>query len=108
MRYEAVFEDLFAANLKRYASMRGRVQKRIDQLIQDPYQATERLGRAATGKNLLGCRSVHIGRNFRVIFVVCEECLEERDCEYCFCDGLAAKTIVFLTVGPHDKAYKMK
>jgi len=29
-------------------------------------------------------------------------------CEYCFCEDLSDETIVFLTVGPHDRAYAMK
>ena len=33
-------------------------------------------------------------RNFRIIFVVCE--------------GLPDKTVVFLTVGPHERAYAMR
>jgi len=28
--------------------------------------------------------------------------------EYCFCEGLPDKTVVFLTVGPHGKAYAVK
>lgn len=54
------------------------------------------------------CRSARIDRNFRVIFVICEECRPLSSCEYCFCEGLSDKTILFLTVGPHDKAYDMR
>ncbi len=38
----------------------------------------------------------------------CEECKKEPECEYCFCEGLPDQTILFLTVRPHDKAYKMR
>ena len=58
--------------------------------------------------NLKGCRSIRINRNFRIIFVVCEECRRIPDCEYCFCEELPDNTVVFLTVGPHDKAYTIK
>ena len=60
------------------------------------------------GINLKGCRSAHVGQNFRIIFVICEECRREPVCEYCFCEGLSDQTVVLLTVGPHDKAYQMK
>jgi len=55
--------------------------------------------------NLTGCCSIRIDRNFRTIFVICEECIEIPTCKYCFCDDLDPKTIIFLTVGPHGKAY---
>jgi len=49
-----------------------------------------------------------VDRNFRIIFVICEECRRIPECEYCFCDNRSDETIVFLTVGPHDRAYAMK
>jgi hypothetical protein len=39
---------------------------------------------------------------------VCEKCRRVPECRYCFCEGLPDNTIVFLTVGPHDRAYTMK
>lgn len=103
-----VFEDLYLAHSKRCASLRARVQKRVDLILSNPYQGTEQLDYPANGLNLLGCRSAHVGRNFRIIFVVCEECRREADCLYCFCKGRTDKTVVFLNFGPHDKAYAMK
>ncbi len=46
--------------------------------------------------------------SYQPIFVICEECRKEPDCDYCYCEGLADQTVVFLTVGPHDKAYAIK
>jgi mRNA-degrading endonuclease YafQ of YafQ-DinJ toxin-antitoxin module len=106
--YASAFEDLYVANLKRHASLLERVKKRVDRILADPYQGTEQLGHPAGGMNLLGCRSAHVGRNFRIIFVICEECRREPDCEFCFCEGRADKTVVFLNFGPHAKAYAMK
>ena len=75
-------------------------------MITDPYGGTEKLSKK--GKlNLKGCRRARVGMNFRIIFVICEECRKEPECEYCFCEGLPDQTVVFLTVGPHDKAYAM-
>lgn len=45
--------------------------------------------------------------NFRIVFVICEECRRVPECRFCFCEGLSDETVVFLTVGPHDRAYAM-
>ena len=55
-----------------------------------------------------GCRSARVDRNFRLIFVVCEECRHIKACQFCFCEGRDDETVVFLTVGPHDRAYEMR
>jgi len=52
--------------------------------------------------------SARIDSNFRIVFVVCEECRKVPECEYCFCEDLPDKTVMFLTVGPHDKAYAIR
>ncbi len=106
--YEAVYEDRFVRNLRRYSSIRQNIKRRIERVLNNPYQNTEVLTDASGRLNLRGCRSARIDRNFRIIFVICEECREIKECEYCFCDDLSAKTVVVLTVGPHDKAYALK
>jgi mRNA-degrading endonuclease YafQ of YafQ-DinJ toxin-antitoxin module len=106
--YAPVFEHLYLTNAKRYATLRERAKKRVDKILTDPYQGTEQLGHPAGGMNLRGCRSAHIDRNFRIIFVICEECRREPNCEFCLCEGRADNTVVFLNLGPHDKAYAMK
>jgi len=106
--YEAVYEDRFVRNLRRYSSIRQNIKRRIERILNDPYQNTEALTDASGRLNLRGCRSARVDRNFRIIFVICEECRDIPECAYCFCDGLSAKTVVVLTVGPHDKAYALK
>ena len=106
--YQAFYEDQFVRNLTRYSSLRKRIQKRVGQILDDPYDRTEYLGKAAGGLDLRGCRSARISSNFRVIFVVCEECRNVGECLYCFCEDRADETVIFLTVGPHDRAYMMK
>ena len=106
--YEAVYEKLFARNLRRYSSVQRSIKRRVERVLIDPYYNTETLGDASEKLNLLGCRSARIDRNFRLIFVICEECRDIKECEYCFCEDLPDKTVVFLTVGPHDKAYAVK
>ena len=106
--YEAVYEELFTRNLRRYSSIRQPIKRRIDRVLTDPYHNTEFLGDASGKLNLVGCRSARVDRNFRIVFVICEECRNIQECEFCFCENLPNKTVVFLTVGPHDKAYEIK
>ena len=107
-KYTPVFENAFATNFIRYSAMRRQTQRRVDRIIADPYHNTEALTDLRRGTNLLGCRSARVDRNFRIIFVICEECRPILDCEYCFCEEHTDQTIVFLTVGPHDSAYAME
>ena len=106
--YLPKYERLFSRNLLRYASLRDRIKRCVEQVIIDPYTQTEILDDVSGKLNLKGCRSIRINRNFRIIFVVCEKCRRIPDCEYCLCEELPDNTVVFLTIGPHDKAYVMK
>ena len=106
--YSAMYEEQFKINLRRYASLRENIKKRVERVLSNPYFNTEPLGDESGKLNLIGCRSARINKNFRIIFVICEECREIPQCEYCFCENLDDNTVVFLTVGPHDKAYSMK
>ncbi len=108
MSYQRHYQPRFEKDLATYHSLRDRIRKKVDQISSDPYVGMERLGHPPGAINLKGCRSAHVGQNFRIIFVICEECRQEPECEYCFCAGLSDQTVVFLTVGPHEKAYSMK
>ncbi len=107
-RYRPVFEDRFVRNQQRYHSLQKHIQRHVDQILDDPYTGTERLGRIPGKQHLRGCRSIRVTRNFRIIFVVCEECRRAPACRFCFCEGLPDKTVVFLTVGPHERAYAIR
>lgn len=106
--YGAVYEKQFIRNLKRYSSLKSRIRKKTEKILDDPYRNTEALADAAGRLNLKGCRSARIDRNFRIVFVICEECRTIPDCEFCFCEDFPNKTVVFLTVAPHDRAYAVK
>ena len=106
--YQAEYTPLFEKNLKRYHSMRRQIRQKTERILQDPYTGTERLGNIPGGKDLRGCRSIRITRNFRIIFVICEECRRVPECRFCFCEGLPNETVVFLTVGPHERAYAVR
>jgi len=107
MTYQPVYMPRFKKRLQTYHSLQSRIEKVALGVVADPYARTERLT-YKHGFNLKDCRSAHVGMNFRILFVICEECRNEPECEYCFCVGLPDQTVVFLTVGPHDKAYALK
>ena len=106
--YEAVYEQRFVRNLRRYSSQKDRIRRRTERILDNPYNNTETLVDASGKLNLVGCRSARVDRNFRIIFVICEECRNYPECEFCLCENFLDKTIVFLTVGPHEKAYAMR
>ena len=106
--YDAVYEEQFTQNLRRYAALRSQIKRRVDRVLGDPYAGTEFLSDIGGTLDLRGCRSAPVGRSFRIIFVVCEECRRVPECQYCFCAGLLDNTVVFLTVGPHDRAYDLR
>jgi hypothetical protein len=107
-RYHCVLEDRFVRKQHRYKSLHRRIDQKMAQVLSDPYKGTERLGKRAGGLDLRGCRSVSVTRNFRIVFVICEECRRVPECRFCFCEGLPDETVVFLIVGPHERAYAMR
>ncbi len=106
--YQDQYEQQFVENLQRYAAMRAQIKRRVARILSAPYENTEFLGDISGKLNLRGCRSARVDRSFRIIYVICEECRKINDCQFCFCDELDDKTVVFLTVGPHERAYGMK
>jgi mRNA-degrading endonuclease RelE of RelBE toxin-antitoxin system len=72
--FKAKYEKRFFENLQRYAAIKTKIKKCVDQILENPRVRTELL-HDMTGKlNLKGCRSIRVDRNFRIIFVICEEC----------------------------------
>jgi hypothetical protein len=106
--YQEGFGPRFVKSYRRYKSLHRRIDQKMAQVLSDPYKGTERLGKRAGVLDLRGCRSVRVTRNFHIIFVICEECRRVPECRFCFCEGLPDKTVVFLTVGPHERAYAMR
>jgi len=111
MTYRDLYTPRFSKNYHRYASFQKRIDQTIQLVLQNPYQKTEVL-QFKEGHDLRGLRSARIGRNFRIIFTILEE-LKETPCEYrtlleSYLKAYPGKTVVFLTVGPHEAAYRMK
>ena len=106
--YQDHYLDLFMENYNSYKSLQPRIDKKMERILRNPYHNTEILGSMKGKINLKGCRSIRVSRNFRIIFVICEECRKIKEAQFCFCEGLPDKAVVFLTVGTHQRAYEMR
>lgn len=103
--HSPIFSPTFQKDLQRYGNIKERVRKRVEAILAAPYDRTELLQ-----EELKGLRSARIGRNFRIIFAVSEEIsgiAEARKNFPKFC-GYPKDTVIFITVGPHEKAYGQK
>ena len=116
-KYFDIYTDTFGKNIKKYSTIKNQTKKKIDRILQNPYHSTEPLLNKTSNKkylNLSGFRSYRIDRNFRIIFIICEEWIKLKsekqkvaDCPMCkdlFKEN--PKTIIFLTVASHDIAYQ--
>ena len=109
--YEKFVTSSFVESYKRYKNLQNRIDKKADQIMKNPYHNTEVLGKQEG--DLRGLRSARIGRNFRIIFGVCEECrakrFHEKNILFCkHCEDKEDESVVFLTVGTHKRAYQLK
>lgn len=105
--YREGFGPRFTKSYRHYRIMWRRIDRAMAEVVADPYLNSERLGKMPGGLDLQGCRSVRITQS-RLIFVVCEACRRVPECRYCFCEGWPDKTVIFLTVGPHERAYAIR
>ena len=67
--YVDFYEERFRRKLKAYAHLRDRLERKVSQILRDPYHNSEPLGAVEKGLNLQGCRSARIDRNFRIILL---------------------------------------
>ena len=111
MAYRDLYTPRFSKNYHRYTNLQNRIDRTLQGILKHPYQKTEAL-QFKEGHDLRGLRSARIGRNFRIIFTILEE-LKEIPCEFrtlleSYLKEYPKETVVFLTVGPHEAAYRMK
>ena len=100
------FSDAFADSLKRHASIKIAVQKKVDMVIADP----GRTGEPLKG-NFRGYYSCPVKKNFIIIYLYCMICRRKKDREAVLCHDCREcgdETIKFIALGPHDKAYGKK
>ena len=102
--YQAAFSaDIEKLLKKKYATVKPSVQRKVDQILQDPLQQTEPLRHG-----LVGLRSAPVRKNYILILAVCEECRRlgheaKNNCPDC--SEMPNNTVYFFIVAPHDDAY---
>lgn len=97
------FEDAFVKALRKHASIKNAVQKKVDMIIENPPQ----LGEPLKG-NWRGYYSCPVRRNFIIIYVYCEACRKKGDDKFVACANCKTSpnaTLKFTLLGPHDEAY---
>lgn len=100
---EARFETAFVKAVKKHASIKKLVQKKVDMIIENPVS----MGEPLKG-NWRGFYSCPVRRNFIIIYLFCEVCRKKGDDSIVLCsdcDATPDQTIKFVLLGPHDQAY---
>lgn len=97
------FEDAFLKALKKHASIKKAVKKKVDLVIQDPVAFGEPLK-----GNLQGFYSCPVKQNFIIIYLYCDVCRKKGDnivVDCADCMQIDDQTVKFILLGPHDKTY---
>lgn len=104
---EVLFSDPFKKSVKKHASIKKQIRKKVDMITENPIP----LGEPLKG-NLRGYYSCPVRKNFLIIYLYCKICRKKGDDEVVLCndcDDCTDETIKFVDIGPHDQAYaKMK
>lgn len=97
------FESVFVKALKKHASIKKLVQKKVDMIIESPLT----IGEPLKG-NFQGFYSCPVKRNFIIIYLFCEVCRKKNDdviVNCSDCKEMPDNTLKFVLLGPHDDAY---
>jgi addiction module RelE/StbE family toxin len=100
---ETLFSDAFVNSLKKYASIKKAVQKKVDMIIENPIAMGEPL--KGNFRGFYGCP---VKKNFLIIYTYCNICRKKGDNEIVLCydrQNISDDTIKFIALGPHDEAY---
>ncbi|MBT4287427.1 MAG: type II toxin-antitoxin system mRNA interferase toxin, RelE/StbE family [Deltaproteobacteria bacterium] len=100
---EIKFEEAFLKALKKHASIKKAVKKKVDMIIQNPVAVGEPLK-----GNWQGFYSSSVKRNFIIIYLFCEVCRKKGDdlvVQCSDCKSTHDQTIKFILLGPHNKTY---
>jgi len=101
---EARYLPEFARALQKYSNIRKSAKRIIESLLKNPLNFGEPLKH-----NLTGLSSCPVKKNFIIIYIYCRECRIKNyqlinGCSDCY--QTPDETVKFLTIGPHDLAYK--
>lgn len=99
-----IFEEGFLKALKKHASIKKMVKKKVDMIIENPMTIGEPLKH-----DWQGFYSCPVKRNFIIIYLYCEACRKKNHDKIVACsdcETTANDTIKFVLLGPHDEAYE--
>lgn len=97
------FESAFLKALKKHASIKNLVKKKVDMIIENPLT----LGEPLKG-NFQGFYSCPVKRNFIIIYLYCYSCRKKKDNLVVNCSDCPAtpdNTLNFVLLGPQDDTY---
>jgi mRNA-degrading endonuclease YafQ of YafQ-DinJ toxin-antitoxin module len=101
---EVIFGDSFVDSLRKHASLKSSIQKKVDMIVANPVQ----MGEPLKG-SFRGYYSCPVKKNFIIIYLYCLVCRKKKDQEIvlCYdCEDYVDETIKFIALGPHDSAYQ--
>lgn len=97
------FEAAFLKAVKKHASIKKLVKKKVDMIIESPITVGEPLR-----GNWRGFYSCPVKRNFIIIYLYCETCRKKGDnivVNCSDCSDMPDETLKFILLGPHDQTY---
>ena len=103
---KAQFEDAFLAALKKHASIKKLVKKKVDLILEAPVAFGEPLK-----ANWQGFYSCPVKRNFLIVYLYCASCRKKGDDAVVLCHDcsrMADSTVGFVLLGPHDQVYGIR
>lgn len=101
---ETQFEKAFLNAVKKHSSIKKQIETKVRQIIEHPIA----LGEPLKG-NLRGFYSCPVKSRFLIIYLYCQACRKKGDDKIVACSNCSSfhdKTIKFVLLGPHDKAYE--
>lgn len=98
------FESAFVQAVRKHATIKNQVQKKVDMILENPIAFGEPLK-----GNWQGFYSCPVKRNFIIIYLFCEVCRKKGDDTMVACSDCKDtpdQTVKFILLGPHDDAYR--
>lgn len=107
--YKPLYTQTFKECVDKYKDKKKRVERLVSKILEDPTHKSHLLIKKK-GIDLRGKRRRHLDSNFVVIYVVCDECIENefRDKGYndcAVCTGKPLKRVIFLAFDKHQDIY---
>ena len=97
------FERIIRSKKRRDVALVEAAKKGVKRIVDSPYSHNGWLK-----GNLRGKHKKYVGRDYRIVYAICEECrrlghAQVNRCE--FCDEATDKTVVFFFVGPKKERH---